>query len=137
MPDLKPTQKTIRVLVSGGRDYAHRDKVMGALYELLEVDDDNMMGKNHLVIIHGFCTVKGKLSGADRWADEFAVVHWCGCERYPANFAKYGSYAGFYRNQQMIDEGKPDIALIFPGGRGTEDMKVRAINSGIEVREFK
>jgi len=34
----------------------------------------------------------------------------------------------------MIDEGKPDLVLAFPGGRGTDDMVRRAEKAGIEVR---
>ena len=39
--------------------------------------------------------------------------------------------AGHFRNQQMIDEGKPDAAIIFPGGSGTADMANRIKKAGI------
>jgi hypothetical protein len=33
----------------------------------------------------------------------------------------------------MIDEGKPDLVIAFPGGRGAADMVSRAIKAGIRV----
>jgi hypothetical protein len=33
----------------------------------------------------------------------------------------------------MIDGGKPDLVITFPGGRGTADMVRRAEKAGIEV----
>lgn len=37
----------------------------------------------------------------------------------------------------MIDEGKPDLVVALPGGRGTADMVRRAKKHGIEVVEVK
>ena len=39
--------------------------------------------------------------------------------------------------QQMIDEGKPDLVVAFPGGRGTQDMIKRAKGHHIKVVEVK
>lgn len=33
----------------------------------------------------------------------------------------------------MIDEGKPDLVVAFPGGRGTADMVNKALAAGIKV----
>ena len=44
---------------------------------------------------------------------------------------EYDALAGHFRNQQMIDEGKPDAAIIFPGGSGTADMANRIKKAGI------
>jgi hypothetical protein len=35
----------------------------------------------------------------------------------------------------MIDEGKPDRAVSFPGGRGTADMVKRIQAAGIKLME--
>ena len=45
--------------------------------------------------------------------------------------------AGHIRNQVMLDKGKPDVVVAFPGGRGTADMVRRAEGAGIEVRRIK
>jgi predicted Rossmann-fold nucleotide-binding protein len=37
------------------------------------------------------------------------------------------------RNQQMIDDGKPDVVIAFPGGSGTADMIRRAEAAGVKV----
>ena len=56
--------------------------------------------------------------------------------QYKANWKKYGRAAGPIRNQQMLDEGKPDLVLAFwkNKSRGTEDMIRRARKVGVEVR---
>lgn len=36
----------------------------------------------------------------------------------------------------MIDEGRSNLVLAIPGGRGTADMVRRARAAGIEVREI-
>ena len=38
--------------------------------------------------------------------------------------------------KQMLEEGKPDLVVAFPGGRGTENMKKLAREAGVEVIEF-
>jgi hypothetical protein len=43
--------------------------------------------------------------------------------------------AGPIRKQQMLDEGKPDLVVAFPGGRGTAHMVRIARAAGIEVIE--
>jgi hypothetical protein len=46
---------------------------------------------------------------------------------------KHGRAAGPIRNQAILDEGKPDLVVAFPGGRGTTDMVSRVQNARIEV----
>lgn len=49
---------------------------------------------------------------------------------------KYDARAGIRRNQRMIDEGKPDLVVAFPGGTGTADMIERAERAGIPVEKI-
>jgi hypothetical protein len=37
----------------------------------------------------------------------------------------------------MINEGKPDLVIAFPGGKGTADMVARAAQAGIKVIEVE
>ena len=76
-------------------------------------------------------------SGADRLGERFAKANNCELLVFPADWNKFGKAAGFIRNQQMIDEGKPDLVVALPGGRGTADMVRRAKKHGIEVAEVK
>jgi len=52
-----------------------------------------------------------------------------------ANWAGLGRKAGPIRNQEMLDQGRPNMVVAFPGGRGTADMVRRARGAGVEVIE--
>lgn len=47
--------------------------------------------------------------------------------------ARLGRAAGPMRNKQMLEEGKPDLVVAFPGGAGTENMVKQAKAAGIRV----
>lgn len=120
----------MRVLICGGRDYADRDAVFRELDALTgDVSDEHPLGTISLTIIHGDCP-----TGADRWADEWAIVNWSDFDRFPADWKQHGRAAGPIRNTRMIAEGKPDLVLAFPGGRGTADLVRKAEATGIPVR---
>jgi acyl-CoA synthetase (NDP forming) len=55
---------------------------------------------------------------------------------FPANWKKHGKSAGPIRNQLMLDVGKPDLVIAFPGGSGTADMIRRARKAGVPVKEI-
>lgn len=77
--------------------------------------------------------IQGQARGADWLARLWAVRNEIPCKSYPANWGKHGASAGSIRNEQMLDEGKPDVVIAFPGGRGTAHMKRIAEEQGIEV----
>lgn len=107
----------MRVLVCGGRNYSGDvSKVLGAL------------DPRPTVIIHGGA------SGADSLADRWAMIENIERERYYANW-KLGPKAGPIRNGTMLKEGKPDLVVAFPGGRGTADMVHQARLAGVQVIE--
>lgn len=114
----------MRVLICGGRDYTNYRH-----FATVMCDQQKEFG-TFTVIIHGGA------KGADWCAHLFA-----GNGRqeltYRAEWEKYGSSAGPIRNQQMIDEGRPELVIAFPGGRGTADMVRRAKTAGIELVEVK
>src|SRR5690606_8532231 len=86
--------------------------------------------KNEIVII------SGGARGADRFGEEVAK-HWgFQLEVYPADWNTHGKSAGFIRNQQMLDSGV-DLAVQFPGGRGTADMRSRLDKAGVRVVEYR
>lgn len=106
----------MRVLVCGGRDFDDP----GLLFKTLE---------NH----HIEKLIEGGARGADRIARQYAYTMNIPKLTFEADWKKYGNSAGPIRNQQMIDEGKPDLVIAFPGGRGTADMVKRAIKAGVPV----
>lgn len=120
----------LRVLVTGARDYPHKWKV----WTILSVVQSSQ--SQPLIIIEGKCH-KG---GADLWAEQWAQAH-VPIENsldFPADWKRYKKAAGVIRNQQMLDEGEPDIVLAFGGkdGVGTNDMVGRAKLAGIPVQEY-
>lgn len=115
----------MRVLVCGGRtfnDYAFLDK---SLSEVL-------MGRDVLPLT----IIQGGARGADWLAADWAERQGVDLEEYPANWDMYGKSAGYIRNAQMLREGKPDLVVAFPGGRGTDMMCELAAKAGVEVVRF-
>lgn len=116
----------MRVLVCGGRDFYDWEFFSYSLQKLLDYIDPN-----ELTII------SGAAKGADTLALRFAYECRCQIKEYPADWKKYGRKAGPIRNQQMLDEGKPDLVVAFPGGRGTADMIKRSKTANVPVIEVK
>lgn len=114
----------MRVLVCGGRDFFDYRKVKIALEMLMPID----------VVIHGAA------AGADSMAAKWATIHDVDVVAFPVTkeeWTSLGRQAGPARNQRMLDEGKPDLVLAFPGGRGTADMVRRACREGVLVLEVR
>src|SRR6266478_6988357 len=77
--------------------------------------------------------IAGEAKGFDQMAKSYALSKEIRYEGYSADWDKYGKAAGPIRNKQMLDEGKPDLVIAFPGGKGTANMKEQARIAGIEV----
>ena len=113
----------MRVLVCGGREYDDWSTICWAL--------DPYSGNKPPATI-----IQGGAKGADFLAKVWAKYMGVSWEEYPADWKKHGKAAGGIRNQQMLDEGKPDLVIAFPGGTGTADMVHRARKANIEVIEI-
>lgn len=112
----------MRVLVCGGRDYhqfAAVDKALRQVHDQYGID----------VLIHG--AARGADSLGAKWAEQRGIP----TLSFPADWDKHGRAAGHIRNAQMLDEGKPEGVVAFPGGRGTADMVRKARAAGIKVWE--
>jgi len=110
----------MRVLVYGGRDYKD--------WSYLKWFLDEFSIENIVDVV-----IEGDAPGADRMAGSWAKLRDIPLLKFPARWDIYGKAAGSIRNQLMIDEGKPDIAVEFPGGKGTADMQDRLHKAGIKV----
>lgn len=110
----------MRIIVCGGRTYDNRKHV----FKTLDA-------------IHADCpitaVIHGNAKGADNLADDWAMGK-CETLTFPPLWEVHGKSAGPKRNQQMLDEGRPDMVVAFPGSRGTADMVRRAKAAGIIVR---
>lgn len=103
----------MRVLVCGGRKFNN--------YKMLCAVLDGLHAKHNFT-----CVIEGEAKGADRLSRAWASSRKIFVEPYPADWDTYWLGAGPIRNQQMIDEGKPDMVIAFPGGTGTADMLLRS-----------
>ena len=109
------------MLVCGGREWDD----LGVLLKRLEALPEGT------VVIHGACRGADRMGGAVAKTLDFEV------EEYPADWSRYDYLAGVIRNQQMLDEGKPDLVLAFHAdierSKGTADMVRRARKAGLPV----
>lgn len=114
----------MRLVVTGGRDYSDTAAAFAAL--------DELHARKPVTVL-----IQGEARGLDARAKNWAFRRGITCASYAAQWDLYDKAAGGIRNQQMIDEGKPDYALVFPGGAGTGDMRRRLVESGIPFEDVK
>lgn len=79
--------------------------------------------------------IQGDAKGGDEIGVFTAETLRIPCLNFPADWDKYGKAAGYIRNKQMLDEGKPDLVVAFPGGKGTTNMVKLAGCAGIKVEK--
>jgi len=111
----------MKVLVTGDRNWNRMDIIERELRKL----------SKDTIIIHGAARGVDTIAGFVAERLGMKVIP------FPAKWHIYGRAAGPIRNQQMIDQGKPDIVLAFHDflekSKGTKDMINRARNVGIKV----
>ena len=128
----------MRVVVTGGRDFTDTRRVFAAL--------DALHDRRPITAL-----IEGEASGLDvrakAWARQRGVppvpfpapwtdiAHPSAVVRHRRDGTAYDAAAGGRRNQQMIDEGRPDFGLVFPGGTGTADMRARLVAAQIEFED--
>lgn len=142
----------MRVLVCGSRTFPNEQIVWDILSGLYQSHACGWM----TVDMRPFTVIEGQCpyGGADKWAETWcknSPLHGplagepnpyedCPVEHVPmpADWNRYGKAAGRIRNQQMLDEGKPDVVIAFVDkplveSRGTNDMVSRAKKAGLPV----
>ena len=128
----------MRVVVTGGRKFRNTAKAFGAL--------DALHARRAITLL-----IEGEADGLDSRARVWAkrndvpllpmpapwddIDHPNAVVRYRRDGSAYDVTAGTRRNQEMIDDGKPDFALVFEGGTGTADMRARIVAAGIEFED--
>jgi len=111
----------MKILICGDRNYKDWEKVQNYINTLdLET-----------TIIHGGA------KGADSLAGNIATAQGFDVLKFPAEWDTHGRSAGIIRNQQMLDEGQPDLVVYFhddiENSKGTKDMITRAKEDNIPV----
>lgn len=121
-------KNNMRLLVCGSRDWQNKDLIKQEIQSL-------MQGNQIEVIIHGGCR------GADLLSADVAKELSIPTEEYPADWNAHDRSAGPKRNQQMLDEGKPNFVLAFHDNidqsKGTKDMVLRSKKSSIPFKVVK
>ena len=113
----------MKVLVCGGRDFANKELLWNCLDKICEEGGISE-------IIHGGAP------GADSLAGEYASERGVPEIIFPADWKRFGSFAGRLRNSQMLQEGQPDLILEMPGGKGTFHMVSISRGAGKKVRSW-
>lgn len=112
----------MRLLVCGGRNYSNVERIAQVL-------GDAHLERQITVLI------EGGARGADRLCREWALAHDITVQTFHADWKAFGTYAGPERNQRMLDQGRPDLLIAFPGGHGTLNMTSKARKAGVPVSE--
>ena len=84
----------------------------------------------------GDVVIHGAAGGVDEQA-MIAAQTLPGVKHLPfqADWNAHGRAAGPIRNKRMLDEGRPELVVAFPGGRGTANMVKQAKAAGVKVIE--
>ena len=132
----------MRVLVCGGRGYGNVSVTVPGEHQIAAVQlarDQRYRVKHTLDFIHDASpidvVIHGGASGADTHGGYWAFFHGIPEIVFTANWTAHGKAAGPLRNSRMLVEGKPDLVVAFPGGRGTADMVLKAKMAGVKVME--
>ena len=111
----------MKVIIAGGREFKADAKSALWLVELLkELNPEEI--------------VSGCAKGADTFGELVAEKLKISVKKFPANWELYGKAAGTIRNEQMANYA--DICILFPGGKGTNDMCNRAKQHGLKIYEY-
>lgn len=119
----------MRVLVCGSRTFSD-GKI---IHTMLGGIANGMLNARSAMVI-----ITGMARGADMHAVNWANDHLMTLHEFPADWVQYGKRAGFLRNTQMLEEGKPDLVLAFVDkplaqSRGTAMMVQIARAAGVKT----
>lgn len=109
-----------RLLVCGGRKFGNEKALCQLLDELHKVPGIDVV-------------ITGDATGADACAREWAKKNQVRLEVHYALWDKHKKSAGPIRNQEMLAEGRPTLAVVAPGGNGTQDMVSRLKKAGVRI----
>lgn len=110
----------MRTLICGGRDYADRMRVEAVLDKLHTDAGIDLL-------------IQGGANGADKLASDWAYSHRIAQLQFNAEWENFGTMAGPMRNKRMLEEGRPDVVIAFPGNKGTRNMIAQALRHGVKI----
>ena len=123
--------KTIRIAVTGGRNFSDKDLV----WRVLDRNKTNVEAAGATMFL-----VVGDARGVDyfarKWAEDRGVEHKVFVAKWKDAEGNYNPAAGPIRNRDMLISGI-DKLCAFPGGAGTADMTRICRNTKVYVVEYK
>ena len=128
----------MRVLIYGGREFGTTKEEIELGVAFLDKCAEGWPHYEYDIFgntLPDVTVISGGAKGADNLGIHWATINWTELEVFPADWEQCGKAAGHIRNQQMLDSGI-DIAVQFPGGRGTADMRRRLDKAGVRVMEY-
>ena len=81
--------------------------------------------------------ISGRARGVDQMGERWADYKDLPCDKYKAEWDKYGKRAGYLRNEVMADQAEALIALWDYQSKGTRNMIDIARRKGLEVFVWK
>lgn len=129
----------MKVLIYGGRDFGHVRAANLSPEELERRSAEYRLGYDFLTSLfpeRNVEVIQGGATGADALGADWAVCSEVALKTFRADWQRWGRAAGPMRNARMLEEGKPEMAVEFPGGRGTADMRLRLQKAGVPVVKF-
>lgn len=123
------TNKEIRIIVAGGRDFNN--------YGLLKLTLKEYIERLEIVDLSQVIIVSGAAKGADTLGEHFAYDYGIDIRRFPAKWDEFGKSAGIIRNCEMANYAGKAIGVLFAfwdgKSRGTKHMIEVARKRGLEV----
>jgi len=108
--------RKLSTIIAGGRDYQFTDADIAWL-DTLPIRE----------------VVSGCTRGADTCGEHYAESLGIPVVKFPADWDTHGKGAGPIRNRQMADYA--EAVALFPGGRGTDNMRTTARRLGLVIYE--
>ena len=112
----------MKLIIAGGRNYPLSEdhfRFLDTIHKSIPVT----------MVLSG--TARGADYGGEVWAAKRGIP----VKRFKPDWARLGKIAGFARNADMAREAS--ALAVFPGGKGTADMKQRAEIAGLTVYEYE
>jgi hypothetical protein len=114
----------MRLLICGDRNWTNYQLILKTLRTIHETTPVE-------------CVIEGEQRGADLLGRQAAEELNITVLPFPANWTKYGRAAGPIRNQQMLNEGRPNSVVAFHSdlmsSKGTKSMVELSMKAGINV----
>lgn len=111
----------MKLIIAGGRNYQLTEHDYGLLDEIHAL---------HCVEL----VLSGGATGADLCGERWALSNGIPVDLHKADWKQYGRAAGPIRNERMAELA--DAVALFPGGRGTANMRVNAKRRGLMIFDF-